>query len=67
MCDQEHLRQQAVQRYFQDGSTYDIYHDLGKSRGWLYFWVNRYDPKDPDSATAKFHLHAFGRVKCSLA
>ena len=55
MCDQEHLRQQAVQRYFQDGSPYDIYHDLGKSRGWLYFWVNRYDPKDPDWFRAESH------------
>lgn len=48
MCDEERLRQNAVHRYLAGEETaQDICLDLGKSRPWLYRWVDRYDPSDP--------------------
>jgi putative transposase len=48
MCDEERLRQNAVHRYLLGEETaQDICLDLGKSRPWLYRWVDRYDPRDP--------------------
>jgi transposase InsO family protein len=43
---QERLK--AVQQFFDGEEPEDICASLGRSRAWLYKWVSRYTPKDPD-------------------
>lgn len=44
------LRKQAVRRYLAGESKRGICRDLGKSPSWLDYWLERYDPDDPDSS-----------------
>jgi len=37
-----------MQRYFNGESPENIYLSLGRSKAWLYKWLDRYDPDDPD-------------------
>ena len=41
-------RQWAVQRYHEGESPESICTSLGRTRPWLYKWLNRYDPSNPD-------------------
>src|SRR5680860_1175723 len=45
--DSRHERQLAVRRYLNGEKPSSICTSLGKSRVWLYKWVNRFDPNDP--------------------
>ncbi len=38
----------AVKRYLSGEKPSNIYKPLGKPKQWLWFWLNRYDPKDED-------------------
>lgn len=40
-------RQLAVQRFLNGEKPSSICSSLGRSRAWLYKWVNRFDPEDP--------------------
>ena len=41
------LRQEAVQRLLRGETKTSISQTLGKSRKWVNYWANRYDPDDP--------------------
>jgi putative transposase len=45
--DSRYERQLAVRRYLNGEKPSSICTSLGKSRFWLYKWVNRFDPDDP--------------------
>jgi len=44
------LRKQAVRRYLAGESKRSICRDLGQSPSWLDYWLQRYDPDDPDGS-----------------
>lgn len=46
MCENCELRRTAMRRRLAGERVTDICRDLGKSRGWFYYWDNRYDPDD---------------------
>jgi len=50
MSDKVALRKQAVCRYLAGESKRSICRDLGKSPSWLDYWLERYDPDDPDDS-----------------
>lgn len=45
--DLKYERRLAVRRYLNGEKPGSICTSLGKSRFWLYKWVNRFDPNDP--------------------
>lgn len=45
--DSRHERQLAVRRYLNGEKPSSICTSLGKSRFWLYKWINRFDPEHP--------------------
>lgn len=46
MCEGCELRRTAMRRRLAGEKVKDICMDLGKSRGWFYYWASRYDPDD---------------------
>jgi hypothetical protein len=42
------LRINAVKRYLNGNRPSSIYKSIGKSKQWLWYWINRYDPHNPD-------------------
>jgi putative transposase len=44
----EDERKEAVRRYLSGESVTSISRNMGRSRKWLYKWLNRYNPKDPN-------------------
>lgn len=46
MCKGCELRRTAMRRRLAGEQVKDICLGLGKSRGWFYYWANRYDPDD---------------------
>ncbi len=50
MSDKIALRKQAVRRYLAGESKRSICRDLSKSPSWLDYWLERYDPDDPDNS-----------------
>jgi len=41
------IRINAIRRYLSGEKPSSIYWSFGKSRQWLWYWLNRYDPQDP--------------------
>ena len=42
------IRINAIRRYLSGERPSSIYQSLGKSRQWLWYWLNRYDPTTPE-------------------
>jgi putative transposase len=38
----------AIRRYLSGEKPSSIYQSLGKSKQWLWYWLNRYNPQDPE-------------------
>ena len=42
------IRINAIRRYLSGEKPFHIYRSLSKSRQWLWYWLNRYDPHNPE-------------------